>query len=83
MRGALLRASVALGLLALWEGLPRIGLVNPNFLPPASDVARTLWRLLASGELLRHAWVSLDRILLGLAVSILVGVPLGIFMGSW
>ena len=83
MRGALLRASVALGLLALWEGLPRIGLVNPNFLPPASDVARTLWRLLVSGELLRHAWVSLDRILLGLALSILVGVPLGIFMGSW
>jgi len=82
MRGALLRASVALACLRCGRVAAR-RLVNPNFLPPASDVVRTLWRLLVSGELLRHAWVSLERILLGLAVSILVGVPLGIFMGSW
>jgi len=75
------RLLVVAALLLAWEAIPRSGLVSARFLTPASDVLRTLWALATSGELSRHAWISLRRILLGLGVSIAVGVPLGLVMG--
>jgi NitT/TauT family transport system permease protein len=83
MRTAFLRLVVVAILLALWEGLPRSGLVNPNFLTPLSGVLESLWQLLRSGQLAHHAAISLQRIAAGLGVSILVGVPLGVGMGWW
>ena len=75
------RLLVIAALLGLWEGAPRAGLVNPNFLTPFSQVADSLWLLALSGELTKHALVSLQRIALGLGVSILIGVPLGLLTG--
>ncbi|MEI7609799.1 MAG: ABC transporter permease [Rhodospirillaceae bacterium] len=83
MRTLALRLLVILVLLLIWELLPRLGIVNPHFLTPASGVAETLWALFRTGELAQHAWISLERILSGLGLSIVVGVPLGIVMGSF
>ena len=81
MRAMLSRVALAALLVAAWEVLPRTGVVNPVFLSPASDVARTLWELVTSGALARHAGVSLVRILEGLGLAISLGVPLGLAMG--
>ena len=81
MRAHLLRLAVILAIAAVWEGLPRSGLVNPNFLTPLSGVVKALWAMIITGGLGQHAWISLQRILLGLGVSIVVGVPLGLLMG--
>lgn len=81
MRAHLLRLAVILAIAAVWEGLPRSGLVNPNFLTPLSGVINALWAMISTGGLEEHAWISLRRILLGLGVSIVVGVPLGLLMG--
>lgn len=82
MRRALLaRVALVALLVGAWEVVPRTGLANPVFLSPASDVARTLWELVTTGDLTRHASVSLLRIVEGLALAIAVGVPLGLGMG--
>lgn len=70
------------GFLVVWELVPRVGIVEPRFLPPASEVIATLvvdfglaafW--LAVGETML-AWV------LGLVMAIVLAVVLGFIIGS-
>lgn len=58
-----------------------IGLVNPDFLPPATAVLSALWVLAAGGTLWPELGVSLFRAFAGLALGSLVGVTLGLAMG--
>ena len=44
--------------------------------------ATSLWELLGRGELYLHIAVSLKRIFVGLFLALLVGVPLGLLVGS-
>jgi NitT/TauT family transport system permease protein len=67
--------------LVLWEAAPRLGWVRATYLAPPSRVFHALWLLSLRGELARHAFISLQRLLLGLLVSVLVGVILGLFIG--
>jgi NitT/TauT family transport system permease protein len=70
-------------LLALaWEGATRFGLISPLIMPSLDRVCASWWSLLASGDLVTNAWVSLARGAVGLGLSIVVGVPLGILM-AW
>ncbi len=72
-----------LAILALaWEAAPRLGLINPQSLPPLSVVAVSLWQLAASGDLLTNGLQSLWRLVAGLGLAILIGVPLGAAMAS-
>ena len=65
-----------------WELAPRLGLVNPVSLPPLSVVAMAMWRLAIGGELLLNGLKSLFRLVCGLGLAIVVGVPLGLVM-AW
>lgn len=82
IRTLLLRASVVVLILGAWEIAPRIGLVDTTFLPPFSSVIDALWHWIESGEIVRHVAISLQRTALGLGLSILIGVPLGILLGT-
>jgi len=75
------RVAVVAAILLAWELLPRTGVVNAVFLTPASEVLRALWRLLAGGELTRHALASVLRVAWGLGAALAAGVPLGLAMG--
>jgi len=81
LRRALSRSIAIITLLAVWELLPRLHLVEPAFLPPLSEVLTTGWQLVRSGELFSHVRASLSRSLLGFALAIISGVPLGLLMG--
>lgn len=52
-------------------------------LPRPEAVVDTLWRLLVSGELQRHSWVSLQRALAGLLLGGSLGLALGLLNGYW
>jgi NitT/TauT family transport system permease protein len=67
--------------LLLWEIAPRAHWVEPAFLPPLSDVLRTAWRLLGSGQLAEHVAASLWRSLVGFSLAISYAVPLGLLIG--
>jgi NitT/TauT family transport system permease protein len=78
---AVTRSYVIVLFLALWEVVPRVGLVEPAFLPPLSEVLATGFALVKTGELLQHVRASLSRSFLGFALSILYAVPLGLVLG--
>ena len=79
-----LRASVAIvAFLLLWELAPRLGWVDPVFLPPFSTVAQTFVHLVADGTLLTQAATSLVRAGTGFALALVVAVPLGLVIGYY
>ncbi|MEZ0074429.1 ABC transporter permease [Planotetraspora sp. GP83] len=88
-RGSRLRAVGGLGkrslavvlLLALWEVLPRTGVVDRVFLPPLSEDLVAWYGLLRSGELLDHTQASLVRSLAGFGLAIVAAIPLGLLIG--
>lgn len=67
--------------LLLWEAAPRLGWVETTYLSPPSAVLETLISMTATGELVEHFLWSLQRVLIGLAISTVVGVFLGLFIG--
>jgi NitT/TauT family transport system permease protein len=75
------RSLLVLALLALWEVVPRLGLTDPTFLPPFSDVIGAGWQLAQSGELYDDVAASLLRALSGFLISVVLIVPLGLAVG--
>jgi len=69
-------------LLAAWEIVPRLGLVDPVFLPPFSIVVAAWWDLAQSGALAAHGVASLSRAFGGLAIAIVLAIPLGLLIGA-
>ncbi|MFG3555339.1 ABC transporter permease [Micromonospora sp. NPDC047557] len=77
-----LHRSVAIvALAAVWEGAPRLGLVDRVFLPPLSEVLVAWWELLRSGQLAEHVGASMTRSLAGLGLAVLTAIPLGLLIG--
>ncbi|TGB44927.1 ABC transporter permease [Mycolicibacterium peregrinum] len=75
----LLRPTVVVAaFLGLWEVAPRVGLVDKVFLPPFSEVVSAWFTLVGNGQLAEHVSASLSRALIGLAIAIVVSIPLGV-----
>lgn len=73
-----------IGFLAIWEILPRVGIVDSALLPPFSKVLSSLYSIIfVKGILLQHIYISIIRSLEGLGLAIVVGVLLGLFIGRF
>ena len=72
-------ASIAI-MLILWEIFGRR--VNPVFGSYPSAIAVAFWELAVSGQLWSALYESLRPFLLGYALAILIGVPLGLLIGG-
>ena len=83
MKAALVRYLPLLLIALLWEIAPRIGLVSSLALPPLTAVLSAWFELLRDGELLTNGASSLYRAGTGLALAIVVGAALGVFMAWW
>jgi ABC-type nitrate/sulfonate/bicarbonate transport system permease component len=81
-RKQLLGLTGVLGFLLMWELSSRLGLVDPRFLPPASEVVAALVGDLGLGGF----WVAVGQTMqawaIGLAVSVVLAVVLGFMVGS-
>jgi NitT/TauT family transport system permease protein len=78
----LAKRTVAIAALAaIWEILPRLGVVDATFFPPLSEVLAAWWQLVLSGELLAHVQASLGRSLAGFGLAIAGAIPLGLVIG--
>src|SRR3954467_7835479 len=80
---AFIRYSPLLLLALAWEAAPRLGLVSSLALPPLSAVLAAWVDLIRDGELLTNGAASLYRGSVGLALAIVVGAALGVFMAWW
>jgi len=83
MTGALLRYVPLLLLALAWEVGARSGLISALALPPLSSVLAAWVELLKDGELISNGAASLWRAGAGLALAIVIGAALGIFMAWW
>ncbi len=69
-------------LVLIWEAAPRLGLIDPDSVPPLSKVAVAWWGLLRSGDLASNGLSSLENLCAGLALGVVVGTALGVLM-AW
>jgi len=71
-----------IGLLSIWEGVARFGLLPASvLLPPFSDVLLELYSLSINGVLGTHFLSSLVRVLVGFILGAAAGIIFGITMG--
>ncbi len=78
------RAAVSLLLAAAtYECLARSGMFPPALLPTLPAVARALVDGILDGSLPAHAASTLYRVLFGMSLAVVVGLPLGILMGRF
>ena len=81
LRNILYPFAVVIGLLVVWEAGTRLLGVPDFLLPPPSAIALSFianWSLL-----LFHGWITTVEILLGFALSIVVGIPLALAIFLW
>ncbi len=72
---------VIASVLVLWQLVPSWGWVDYRTLPPLTDVIQGFIELMVSGKLFIYALASFKRAFAGFALAILLGIPLGFFMG--
>jgi len=65
----------------LWEVAPRIGLADPQFMPPLSHVLASAKQVTILAIILDTA-VSLKRIIIGFTLSTVLAVPIGFLLGG-
>ena len=70
------------GLLLLVELLPRLGLVDERYLPPASEIAAALGDEVVTAQFWQAVGDTLTGWALGLAIAVTAGVVLGIVIGA-
>jgi NitT/TauT family transport system permease protein len=75
----LLPAAVLVAALVLWEGL--VFLSGSTLFPGPLAVSRGLIELLEGGRLFKYVAASLFRVTWGFALAVLIGIPLGLFLG--
>ena len=69
--------------ISLWAVLSYGGVVPGLFLPTPGRVLETAVAMTQSGALLFHTFASAEVVLLGFAISSLIAVPLGLWMGTY
>jgi ABC-type nitrate/sulfonate/bicarbonate transport system permease component len=83
MKAAVMRYMPLLILALAWEIAARTGIVSTLALPPLSDVGAAWIELVKDGDLITNGAASLWRAGAGLALAIVIGAGLGIFMAWW
>jgi ABC-type nitrate/sulfonate/bicarbonate transport system permease component len=78
-RNLAIRVGSVIALLLIWE---ICGMFTSRiFLSPFDETVVAFWRLGRDGTLLAATWNSLSVLVAGLAISVVLGVPLGLLMG--
>ena len=82
-RSWLRTAVTLLAVAALYEVLARSGWFAPALMPTLPKVGNALIGALADGSMIGHAASTLYRVLSGLALAVVAGLPLGILMARF
>jgi NitT/TauT family transport system permease protein len=70
-------------LVAIWEWLVRAGVWSPVLVPSPVDVGKYLVASIQDKTLLEASYVTLKRLLLGYAVGLVFGLPLGLLIARF
>lgn len=65
----------------IWQLVVTITKPHPSLLPPPLSTVSTFVDLFGSGEIFRHIWASLSRVLSAWLIAVVIALPLGLAMG--
>jgi NitT/TauT family transport system permease protein len=82
MRRTAIAAGFFAALLAAWYAVIVSGRWSPVLLPPPQVVGEYLWTALRDGSILDATAVTLRRLLIGYAIGVAIGLPLGLLCSS-
>jgi NitT/TauT family transport system permease protein len=68
---------------AIYEAIARTGYFPPVLMPTLPKVGSTLIAVLLDGSMLKHTGTTLYRVMVGMTMAVVVGLPLGILMGRF
>lgn len=77
---ALLNYGSLVALLIVWEVSARLQIVSPYLLPSLTDVLTRIWGEMGDGTLSTNLADTLRRALLGFAIAVVAGVPIGMLL---
>ncbi len=81
MKNTFWRGFLIILVLTIWEISSRAHLLNQLILPSPSTIFLTFVNMVLSGEMGLDILFSLKRVLVGLIIALITGVPLGLFLG--
>ncbi len=84
-RGVSLTISIVASavLVLLWEMAVRLGWAQTTFFPAPSTIMVTMWRMATTGNLIEDTGISILRVLVAFALSVVMAIPIGIAMSSY
>ena len=80
---SMIAAGAFILVLVLWQLLSTSGMVSQIFLPAPAAVVEAFIKSLMDGSLASDTWISFSRIMKGFLLAIVIGVPLGVLVGSF
>jgi NitT/TauT family transport system permease protein len=81
-RGILTVLSILVPLVA-WQVLSMVVDGSPDYLPSPAQAVQAGWEMARTGQLWTDTWASVQRVMEGFGIAVLISVPLGIVMGSF
>lgn len=69
--------------LSVWQFFARSGLFSQALTPPLEIVLRTLGGQIADGTMAKHLAATVSRVLIGLSISFIIALPVGMLMGKY
>ncbi len=81
-RPFLSRCALVLGFLAAWQISSAQGWINPAVFPRLDVIVAALWKGIVGGALIDDIAISLQRSGIAFAAAVVIGIPLGLFMGQ-
>ena len=82
MKRTLVATVFFLALVLIWQAATMTGRWSPVLLPPPQAVIEYLWDALQDGTLIEGTRVTLQRLLIGYAIGIVIGLPLGLLTST-
>ncbi|WP_188710638.1 ABC transporter permease [Microbacterium faecale] len=87
MRPAALRTlqtwTIPVAVIAVWEIITRVGLLDPRFFVPLSEVVVTIVEQLSEGRLGGDIAITIQRLVISFGIAAALGVGIGIASGVW
>ncbi|MCA1667481.1 MAG: hypothetical protein LC793_08840, partial [Thermomicrobia bacterium] len=77
----LISAGFVIFLLALWQGIITVGILDRRLWPTPTMIAAETWRMLRAGQLQPHILATFVRVLWAFTVGSAAGIALGLAMG--
>ncbi|TWH48722.1 ABC transporter permease [Sporomusa sp. KB1] len=77
----LLRAAIPLIIIIVWQWIASSGTLKPVILPKFTDVLIALWKVIISGEFIKHIGASFLRVIAGFCIGGSLGILFGFACG--